>query len=415
MTGWSTAHKPTSPNRPARAAGWDLVISDWSMPEFDALEALAILKNSKLDLPFLIVSGTVGEETAVRALREGARDFLLVGRLTRLGVVVDRELREAAARRERARMQEQLMVSDRMASIGVLAAGVAHEINNPLAAVLANLDLALMNLDDPQLSREALRDELADARRAADRVRQIVCDLRILSRTETELRVSVDIERVMESTLRMARNEIPHRARLVRDYKPVPPIQGSEARVGQVLLNLVVNAAQALPEGRAHEHEIRVAIDTHGDRARISITDPGTGIDTEVMKHLFEPFYTTKPANLGTGLGLSICHRIVSGLGGEIYAESPPGAGATFTVLLPFADPSASHVTAQQSPPLLRAARRDCVLIVDDEPMIARAVQRAIANDHETVSMTRGCDAVELVRGGARFDVIVSRPQSANQ
>jgi signal transduction histidine kinase len=388
---------------------WDIVISDWSMPSFSAPAALRVLGDSHLDLPFIIVSGTVGEEAAVEALRNGAHDFLVKSRLARLGIVIDRELREANARRERARMQDQLMISDRMASVGVLAAGVAHEINNPLAAVIANLEMALEDIHakTAPLDRASLEEELADARTAAERVRNIVRDLRMFSRTEDERRGSVVVEKVMDSTLRMATNEIRHRARLIKEYKSIPPIEASEARLGQVFLNLLVNAAQALPDGQADKNEIRIVIDKEGDRARIDISDTGPGIEPEVMKRLFTPFYTTKPASIGTGLGLSICHRIVTGLGGEILVDSKPGTGTTFTVLLPFGGPVGEEAETQPLP-LLRAARRGRVLIIDDEPIIARAIQRALEGDkHETIAVTRGGDALELIERGERFDVIV--------
>lgn len=390
---------------------WDIVISDWSMPSFSAPAALKVLRESGLDLPFIIVSGTVGEEAAVEALRNGAHDFLVKSRLTRLGIVIDREIREANARRDRARMQDQLMISDRMASVGVLAAGVAHEINNPLSAVIANLDMALEDVDaaheakgpiDPAL----LREGLADARAAAERVRNIVRDLRIFSRTEQERSGPVVIERVMESTLRMVTNEIRHRARLVKDYRPVPPIDASEARLGQVFLNLLVNAAQALPEGHANENQIRIVIDTEGDRACVAISDTGPGIDPEVMNRLFTPFYTTKPASIGTGLGLSICHRIVTGFGGEIRVESKPGAGATFTVLLPLSGADAEESETQPLP-LKRTSRPGRVLIIDDDLMIVRAIQRALEAEHKVVAVSRGRDAVALLERGETFDVIV--------
>jgi len=385
----------------------DFVFSDWSMPQFSAPDALGVLRQSELDLPFVIVSGTVGEEAAVEALRNGAHDFLVKTRLTRLGVVVERELRDAAARRERARMQEQLMVSDRMASVGILAAGVAHEINNPLAAVIANLDLALGDLDSvmPESLRTMLRDEIGDARDAAERVRNIVRDLRIFSRSNDERGGPVDVAKVMDSTLRMASNEIRHRAKVVRDYKRVPPVEGSDARLGQVFLNLVVNAAQALPEGKADRNEIRVSIARIGDRVRVAVSDTGPGVPADVMKRIFSPFVTTKPASIGTGLGLSICHRIVTSLGGTITVESPPGGGATFVVMLPFA--AAAEDGATQPLPLHIASRRGRVLVVDDDAMVARAIQRSLSNAHDLTAVMRGADALERIRRGERFDVII--------
>jgi len=393
--------------RTALAKGsWEIIVSDWSMPTFSAPQALEILRASRLDLPFIIVSGTIGEETAVEALRNGAHDFLLKGRLARLGTVIERELREAAARRERARMQEQLMISDRMASMGILAAGVAHEINNPLAAVLANLEMAIEDLEASRATADIL-DEVQDARDAAQRVRNIVRDVRIFSRNESERRDAVNVENVLESTLRMASNEIRHRAKLVRNYRPAPAVHADESRLGQVFLNLVINAAQALPEGKADRNQIRVGVERAGERVRVEIADTGPGIAPEVMERLFTPFVTTKPAGVGTGLGLSICHRIVTGLGGEISVESKQGVGTTFVVLLPIAP----RVTRTRDlPPMattVRARRRGKVLIVDDDPMIARVIQRAIGGDHEIEATTRGVDALELIRNGMHFDVIL--------
>jgi signal transduction histidine kinase len=389
---------------------WDVVFSDWSMPAFSAMEALKVLRTSGLDLPFLIVSGTVGEETAVEALRTGAHDFLIKHRLARLTVAVDRELREASMRRERARINEQLMISDRMASVGILAAGVAHEINNPLAAVIANLDLALADVDslDPSLgvTRDNLREELTDARSAADRVRHIVRDLRIFSRSEDDKRAQVDVEKVLESTLRMAANEIRHRARIVRRYAEVPPVDASEGRLGQVFLNLVVNAAQALPEGHADRNEIRVSTSCEGAFARIEISDTGPGIPADVMKRLFTPFVTTKPQGVGTGLGLSICHRIITDFGGEILVNTSE-RGTTFTVLLPLSRVVTSEASTAKPSAAPRTTRRAKILAIDDEPMIAKVITRAIGRDHDVTTTNRGRDALDLVRGGARFDLIL--------
>jgi signal transduction histidine kinase len=388
-----------------RDVQWDIVFSDWSMPSFTALDALAVMRDSGLDLPFIIVSGTVGEDTAVEALRKGAHDFLIKHRLTRLGVAVERELREAALRREKARMHEQLMISDRMASVGILAAGVAHEINNPLAAVISNLDMALEDLDSPNPDVESIRESLADARTASDRVKNIVRDLRIFSRSEDETSGAVAVDKVLESTLRMAANELRHRAHVVKKFEAIPPVAASEARLGQVFLNLVVNAAQAMPEGHARENELRLSISVDGNRARIDIADTGPGIPPEVMKRLFTPFVTTKPKGVGTGLGLSICHRIVTSFGGELTATTSTG-GTTFTVLLPlWAGDQPAGITAPI--PVVTTGKRGKVLVVDDDAVVAKSVTRTLASHHDTMTADSGRRALDLLRGGERFDVIL--------
>jgi signal transduction histidine kinase len=391
---------------------WDVVISDWSMPDFSAPAAMKVLQQKGIDLPFIIISGTVGERTAVEAMRAGAHDFMLKDNLTRLMPAVEREMREAKIRHERWRMQEQLMISDRMASVGVLAAGVAHEINNPLAAVLANLDLAARTTaelaDLPQGERlQELKEELSDARESAERIRNIVRDLKLFSRSEDEKRGPVDVQRVIESSLRMAWNEVRHRAHIVKNYTMVPRVEANESRLGQVVLNLIVNAAQSIPEGRAEANEIRVGtLLGPGGRVVIEISDSGSGIPPDVLKRLFTPFFTTKPAGVGTGLGLSICQRIVTALGGEITVESTVGEGSTFRVALPAA-PNAMA----DDPALLQAvpppSRRGRILVVDDEPMIVNVVRRTLAKDHDVEVATTAREAMAKLDGQARYDIIL--------
>jgi CheY-like chemotaxis protein len=302
-------------------------------------------------------------------------------------------------------MHEQLMISDRMASVGILAAGVAHEINNPLAAVISNLDMALEDLDAPNPDVESIRESLSDARTASDRVKNIVRDLRIFSRSEDETTGAVAVDKVLESTLRMAANELRHRASVVKKFEAIPPVAASEARLGQVFLNLVVNAAQAMPEGHARENELRLSISVDGNRARIDIADTGPGIPPEVMKRLFTPFVTTKPKGVGTGLGLSICHRIVTSFGGELTATTST-AGTTFTVLLPLW--AGSQPASVTSPiPVVTTVKRGKVLVVDDDAVVAKSVTRTLASHHDTVTADSGRRALDLLRGGARFDVIL--------
>jgi signal transduction histidine kinase len=391
--------------------GWDVILSDYHMPRFDALAALAVVKQRRgLDIPFIIVSGTVGEELAVAAMRVGAHDYLLKGALTRLPAAVERELREASHRAERRKMQEHLLISDRMASVGTLAAGVAHEINNPLAAVLANLDFALEVLGKaaPDRQREEVQGPLREAREAADRVRLIVRDLKIFSRAgDDEQNGAVDLERVLESSLRMAWNEIRHRARLRKEYGAAPAAQGNESRLGQVFLNLIVNAAQAIPEGRSEDNEIRVAIRQEGDQVVVEIGDTGTGIPPHVLPRIFDPFFTTKSAGVGTGLGLAICHRIVTGLGGAIAVDSRPGRGTVFRVALPRARGEADGRRSDLRQRLPAAPRRPaCILVVDDEALINKVVCRMLA-DHRVVAVSSVREALQAIDGGEGFDLVL--------
>jgi PAS domain S-box-containing protein len=316
---------------------------------------------------------------------------------------------------EQVNAQTQLMVSDRMASIGTLAAGVAHEINNPLAAVTANLDLAIQELAQlaerlgrpPELTE--IEDEIRDARTAAEQVRHIVRDLKIFSRAEEDRRGPVDIHNVIDSSLRMAWNEIRHRARVVKEYGPVPQVMANESRLGQVFLNLIVNAAQAIPEGHADANEIRIRTesrDTPPGWVVVEMADTGSGIPPAIRNKVFDPFFTTKPAGIGTGLGLAICHRIITSLGGDITVTSEVGRGTTFRILLPAAV-DVERVAAPPAVPLEALVRRGRILVVDDEKMVATAVLRLLGNDHMVEVLTSAQEALRRICDGERFDVIL--------
>jgi len=306
--------------------------------------------------------------------------------------------------------QARMLVSERMASLGTLAAGVGHEINNPLMSVLGNLEMAINDLrkigrDHPDLGLDELGEELRDAKEAAERVRNIVRDLKLFSRTDEETRGPVEVERVMDSSLRMVGNEIRHRAQLVRDFQPVPPVLANESRLGQVFLNLVVNAAQAIPEGRANSNEIRVATSIAADgRVRVEVRDTGSGMTPEVIAKIFTPFFTTKPIGVGTGLGLAICHQLVTAVGGEITVDSTPGKGTTFAVLLP---PVASvPVVAPPEPPPRGPELRGKVLVIDDDEMVALTIRRAL-REHDVTTVSDPDEAIRQIEAGRRFDVIL--------
>ncbi len=308
--------------------------------------------------------------------------------------------------------QAQLVMTEHMASIGMLVAGVAHEINNPLTAVSVNLQLATAELavraqNDDSLA--ALQRDVTDAFRATQLVQTIVRDLLVFSRgSGSQEREPVSVHGVLEATLRIAHNEIRHRARLERDFREVPAVLASETRLAQVFLNLVMNAVQALPEGDAERNEIRVVtrIDDVG-QVVIEVQDTGPGISPEVIENLFTPFFSTKPKGSGTGLGLAICQRIVTSFGGTIVATSKPGEGSVFRVSLPATHhaPASKSVAKPDAP--VRSTRRGRVLIVDDDPVVASTVARVLRRDHDVVIAASGHDALERVRSGERYDVVV--------
>ncbi len=314
---------------------------------------------------------------------------------------------------EQRRLREQLVLADRMASLGSLAAGVAHEINNPLAYVHTSLDVALGELEalGAEAGSEVRRavEALERARSGAGRVREIVRDLKTLSRADDEPAAeAVDVNALLDATLALAARAIDRRARLVRERGPIPAARATRGRLGQVLLNLLLNAADAIPEGAADRHRVRVGTSTDAEgRAVIEVGDTGPGVPAEIARRIFDPFFTTKPVGAGTGLGLSICHRIVSELGGEISFTSEPGAGTTFRVVLPAAEASVEEA----HPPERQAAApatRGRILIVDDEPLLLRAMSDLLASAHDVVVAQSGRQALDLLRSDRAFDVVVA-------
>ncbi|MBN9165901.1 MAG: hypothetical protein BGO98_24300 [Myxococcales bacterium 68-20] len=318
----------------------------------------------------------------------------------------------AAIEAEKIVMEKRLAIADRMASVGTLAAGIGHEINNPLAVIIGNLEylareIAALKAATPGPSLSALDEPLDDARTAADRIREVVRDLKLFSRPNEQRRGLIDVKGVLESSLQMASTEIRHRARLVKDYGPTPQAYGNDARLGQVFLNLVVNAAQAIAEGNAEKNEIRILTYTGDDGgAVVEVVDTGAGIAAKDLPRVFEPFFTTKEIGMGTGLGLSICQGIVHEMRGNIIVESELGRGTRFRVLLP---PAPTDALASAVPGAQPAApvRRGRILVVDDEPMVLNAVLRSLGNAHDVKAVLTAREALRHIEDGERYDVIV--------
>ena len=393
----------------------DVILLDLMMPQMDGWQFRVAQRRDPAiaAIPVIAVSA---DRTAKAAAIDADAYLAKPVDVNTLLLTLDRLL----VARERELLQARLVEADRLTSLGTIAASVAHEINNPLAYAIANLELvASLLADDPGLRGHAdpgtpVALALADSREGLLRIRSIVRDLRTFSRPADDGIGPVDVERVLDSSANIVSSEVSQRARLIKDYGGVPRVLANEARLGQVCLNLIVNAAQSISEGRVDDNEIRLSTrqDGHG-RVIIEVRDTGEGIAEPLLAHIFEPFFTTKPLSKGTGLGLSICKDLVERLGGTLTVDSAVGKGSLFRISFPEhaegAHRGAEVVDRASAPaPPEPSARRGRVLIVDDEPRLCAILARLLGAEHEVTTFTSAAAAVERVASGQRFDVIFS-------
>ena len=313
---------------------------------------------------------------------------------------------------ERHEMQAQLAQADRLASVGMLAAGVAHEVNNPLTYVLQNLDWLIEGLGQrrqrvPGSSPDDLIEAAREARDGAERVRSIVRDLRTFSRVEGYSVSPVDLNKVLRLAASMAQGEVRFRAHLVQQLGQVPPVMANEGRLCQVFLNLLLNAAQAVDQGRPEEQQIELRSWTVEDEVHVSVRDTGEGILPEHIKQLFTPFFTTRHAGGSSGLGLAICHSLIVRFKGHMEVHSEVGQGTLVTVRLPAAPPDQQLPAAPQAAPAPQPSQtRGRVLLIDDEPCLLSSVARRLGQ-HEVVCAASGIEGQKILQRDRRFDAII--------
>ena len=479
-----TAQQAETSLQTAATHSIDVAICDLHMPIVDGISLMRRLQAHDPNLPVIILSADADVSGILDAVGAGAFDYVLKTPegLRLLPVALDRavnhsraahraqlltkELERANAelearvsrrtaaleatvdqlRRRRQELQtaldeleaakQHIIMQERLASMGTLSAGIAHEINNPAAVVMANLELARADLEtldeaasevrrwvaahpeleelqavfqqselSPRLSR--LRDVVADGLEGIRRIATLSADLRVFSRHQNDEQEPVDINATVATACRMAGNEIRHRATLHADYQPLPQILGNRLKLSQVVLNLLINAAHAIPEGNTQQHRVSVRTSIAGELLCIEVADTGRGIPPEIAQRIFEPFFTTKPVGEGTGLGLALCAKIVRDHGGELTFTSTPGEGSRFLVEIPIgtsavAPASRTPISTLPPPPLVGLR----ILLVDDEELLLKALRRTLAGN-EVVLAQGGTVAQRTLAADSRFDLVL--------
>jgi PAS domain S-box-containing protein len=310
---------------------------------------------------------------------------------------------------ERKAIQNRLAEAERLTALGVLSAGVAHEINNPLAYVLLNLEYLRRELPKLASSPERLEDlmvRLRDAFHGAERVATIVRDLRTFARGDDSVRGPIDLKDAVEAAVNIAGTTLTHHAAIVRDYGDAPLVDGNPNRLEQVFLNLLLNAAQAMPNGTPSTDEIRIRLRAEPGHAIAEIEDTGEGVPEAIIDRIFEPFFTTKPVGIGTGLGLPICRSIVATHSGSIECVRKPGKGTIFRVTLPASQEKRPVARPISSRAPLSDAPRGRILVVDDEVGVGNTLRLVLQGEHDIHLATGAQEALDLV-AKLDFDAII--------
>ena len=381
----------------------DLIFSDFSLPQFTTNRALELLQKSNFDIPFIVVSGTIGEERAVEILKAGATDYVLKDHLARLGPVVRRALRESAERAERRKLQEQFLQAQKMESIGQLAGGVAHDFNNLLTVIQGHASI----LRSKQTLPEELKGSVSQILLAAERATTLTRQLLTFSRKQaTQTRV-LNLNEVVTNMTKMLKHILRADVSLSVNYGSKDFLVNADAgMMEQVLMNLAINARDAMPQGG------KLVVSTSdesvgpeyvqlnpqasiGDFVCLAVSDTGEGIPPENLARIFEPFFTTKPVGQGTGLGLATVYGIVRQHNGWVTVYSEIGHGTVFRIYLPAAKEREDKKVERPVNQIVRGGTETILLIEDEAPL--RALDRSILEGY-------GYEVVEADCAGAAVE-----------
>jgi signal transduction histidine kinase len=397
---------------------WDLVLSDYAMPQFNALAAVRLLAKADLDLPFIVVSGSVGEEAAVELMREGAHDFLFKSKLTRMIPVIERELREAGRRAQHRDVQARLRQMEKIEALGQLTGGIAHDFNNILAVIVGMTELVAASVaDDPNVSAMVKQiDESAE--RGAQLVQRLLSfarkrplETRVLDLNATVAHVTSVLERTLGEHIVMESVAAEN----------LWPALADPSQLEDAILNLAVNARDAMPKGgrlvietcNVHLDEDYAAQNADvvpGDYAAIIVADSGTGMSPEIIEHVFEPFFTTKEVGRGTGLGLSMVYGFVKQSGGHVKVYSEVGHGTSVKLYLPKATqqaPSTGDGDASSAPSIEPLSGSEAILVVEDDPAVRKMAVNILENlGYQVHQASDGKSALDILHGSERIDLL---------
>jgi signal transduction histidine kinase len=401
--------------REALKQPWDVVVSDWGMPQFSARLALGVLQEAEVDLPFIICSGTVGEEAAVAALQAGAHDFLAKGSLTRLIPAIEREMREAKGRAERRIVERQLRQTQKMEAMGQLTGGIAHDFNNLLGVIVANADLLLEQVKNNPEQADLTKEILNSAMHGAELTHRLLAFARQQPLSAQLIELNAQLPRIIG----ILRRTLGERIRITTNFaEGLWQTRVDPSQVEDALLNLAINARDAMPKGGLLTIETaNMQLDEHytalhpevtaGDYVMLAMTDSGTGMPPEVVERAMEPFFTTKEVGKGTGLGLSMIYGFAKQSGGHAHIYSNLGVGTTVRLYLPRAEGEVAAAEPVAAPAIALPLGGETILLVDDNSALRRVTLRRLTNlGYQVHDAEDGPAALALMDKGQHFDLL---------
>lgn len=405
---------------------WDIVLSDYNLPQFDALSALHLIHESGQDIPFIVISGAIGEETAVSLMKSGAHDYVMKDNPARLVPAIERELREAQLRRDKIKseedkkyLEEQLRQAQKMEAVGQLAGGIAHDFNNLLFIITGSIELMMDDIPSYSPLQQNMTMIMGAAQRATNLVRQLL----LFSRKSAMKPVIIDLNDLIANLMKMVRRVIGENISL--EFQPgfsLKSICVDTGQIEQIVMNLCINARDAMPDGGKiiietenislenefiQSGEIKTdnsiffnesyKLAKKGDYVLLTIADTGCGIPDDIQKRVFEPFFTTKEVGKGTGMGLAAVYGIVKSHNGLIHLYSEPGNGTAFKIYIPVTEEPSISLNEHESAIQHTVGNKETILFAeDDEPVRRMTVKILEGANYQVLAAENGVQAIEL-------------------